>query len=310
MNEHDDYLFDPGARPDPEVQALERALLPLRFRGSPRHAPVPAPADAAHRRRPWWLVAAAAAVVAAALGWLAIRPAAGLTPATPPRRFVASAEPLVVPLGALATITLRPRSELEFVHWRPEQALFALVRGGLEARVQPPPKVAPGFFAVDTPLGRVVDQGCRYTLDLHDDGTVAVAVQEGAVTFARGNTTVFVPAGAGTVVDAAGARTPCFADATAELQKAVREYDLARQDGAPPEQRGLTVKQVLAAARVGRDSLVLWHLLRDPEPEYRRVAEDHLLELVGPPHGGKTGDEPFDPEVWLPFLRLAAWQRG
>ena len=75
--------------------------------------------------------------------------------------------------------------------------------------------------------------------------------------------------------------------------------------------RSMTVKQVLAAARVPRDSLVLWHMLRDPEPAFREPVEKHLIDLVGgSPDGGKVKDQTFDPEEWLPYLRLNAWRRG
>ncbi len=53
----------------------------------------------------------------------------------------------------------------------------------------------------------------------------------------------------------------------------------------------MAVKLVLAAALAPRDSLVLWH----------------LLSRLGPPRKN-TKEASFDPEVWLPFLRLAAWQ--
>lgn len=297
MNERDDYLLDPAAAPDPEVAGLERALAPLRWREAPLR---PSP-------RRWWgsWLAAAATLLAAAGAWAWWRDGS-LRPDAPGRTFVTGEVEQTIRLGDLAEITLKPGSELAFLHWRVDQARFALVRGGLAARVEPPPKVQRGFFVVDTPRGSVVDQGCRYTLDLLADGTAHVAVTEGAVTFALGERVAFVPAGASIEVGPLGPRTPCFDDAAPELAAAIREFDLLAAKGADLGPRADALKRVLAAARAPRDSLVLWHLLRDPEPMLRQAAEAHLLDLVGPPFPAKQST--FDPEQWLPFLRLGCWQ--
>jgi hypothetical protein len=302
MTGRDDYLFDPAEPPDPEIAALERALAPLRRREVRwREAPPPP----ARRRWPWFAAIAAAALLAAVVVWWARGDADALRRGAPVRTFVAKGEQRIQ-LGDLAEITLRPGSELTFEHWREDQALFTLARGGLQARVEPPPKVPPQFFVVATPLGRVVDQGCRFTLDLVADGTALLAVHDGAVTFTVGERTAWVPGGASTRVDAAGPSVPLFDDANAELKKAVRLYEetLAKAD---VEARGGAIKHVLAACRAPRDTLVLWHLLRDPEPMYREVVERHLLDTVGAPPFGVQ--DSYDPEEWLAFLRQKAWRR-
>ena len=306
MNERDDYLLDPKASPDADVQALEQALAPLRWTGAPlRDDAAPPPRATPRQRRPWFaLVAAAAAAVLALFFLLRDGDDAALREGSAGRRFVAAKTPLVIPLGDFAEVTLRPGSELAFVHWQQDQLLLALARGGLEAKVAAPPKVQPGFFAVDTPLGRVVDQGCRYSLDLVD-GIAIVKVAQGAVEFAAPRRTVFVPAGASVRVRPGGADTPCFDDAEPELKKALAEYDATRD--VATKDREMAVKMVLAAARAPADSLVLWHLLFDAD--IADVAEDHLRRLVGPPDGGKTKRDSFEPDEWLAHLRLAAWQR-
>jgi hypothetical protein len=310
MTEHDDYLLDPNTAPDPQVQALERALAPLRWREVPLREEEPGKRrPVQHPRRLWpWLLAAE--LLGVTLLVVATSGERGLHRDAAARSFVAKAEPLRIPLGELAEITLRPGSEVKFVHWRSDQALFQLTRGGLEARVAPPPAVPIGFFCVGTPRGLVVDQGCKYELTLHDDGHVYVRVTEGAVTFEAGERRAFVPAGAEVTVSAEGVHTPMFSDVSIELRKSVREYDAARSSGTDYERRAMTIKQVLAAARSPRDTLVVWHLLRDPEPEFRKIAEAHLRSLVEPPPSGKGQQETFDPEEWLPHLRLEAWQRG
>lgn len=301
-----DYLFDPAAEPDPEVLALERALAPLAWRAAPPRASVPPPLA---RRPRWpWLVAALLLVSVVVVAWP--RDGDELVPNAAQRTFLAKVDELRIPLGDLAEITLRPGSVLDFRHWRADEALFALRSGSLEARVAPPPKVQAGFFRVETKAGVVVDQGCRYELVVRDDGGAHVAVVEGAVTFEGRDRNVFVPAGAGTDVTGDGPMTPVFGGSAPDLVKAVREYDELRAKGVGLEERGITIKMVLAAARSPRDSLVLWHLLRDPEPEFRKVAEAHLLDLVGPPDGGKTKADTFDAEEWLSHLRLAVWHAG
>jgi hypothetical protein len=234
----------------------------------------------------------------------------GLHPDAAARSFVAKAGELRITLGELAEITLRPGSELQFVHWRAKkQALFELKRGSLEAKVAPPPAVQAGFFCVDTPRGRVVDQGCRYELELRGDGQVHVRVTEGAVTFAGAGRTAFVPAGAEVVFTESGPQIPMFTDVSPELMKSVREYETVLAGKATFDVRAQSVKMVLAASRVPRDSLVLWHLLSDPDPELRKPVEDHLIDLAGSPDGGKGKEQTFDPADWLPYLRLSAWRQ-
>lgn len=306
MNGTPDPLFDPRLPPDPELAALQRALQPLRTALPPfdeRWVPA-APVVVPRRRFVRWLAAALLALaVGAAFFWAG---GDALRPSSSARQFASGTAPLRVPLGELADVVLRPHSELQFAHWRGDEARFRLVRGGIDVRVAPPPQVPAGFFVVDTALGTVVDQGCRYSLELSSQGGAHVVVTEGAVTFVRGERTVFVPVGAEAVVFADGARTPCFQTASDELRKATAEYDATLRAN-DRDARGMAVKQVLAAAQQDRDVLVLWHLLRDPEAMYREVAEAALLDLVGPPVAN-TKQETFDAEEWLPFLRLRGWR--
>jgi hypothetical protein len=39
------------------------------------------------------------------------------------------------------------------------------------------------------------------------------------------------------------------------------------------------------------------------------VAPANLIDLVGAPDGGKSKQGTFEPEQWLAYLRLEAWQR-
>lgn len=304
----DDYLLDPRAPVDPEVAALEKALLPLKFRGgAPSERVLTVPAKRTLGPWPWVLVTTAAA--AAVLLWLQW-PTAALYPGCPPQTFVSKKSEVQVHLGELAVITLLPDSQLEFVHWRAgKQALFHLKRGGMHADVVPPPRVKAGFFCVNTDLAKVVDQGCSYDLLTSPDGTQIVLVHSGAVTFASvtpadGFREVFVPAGARAVVRPEGMQTPTFQAASLEVKRKVRQYDEMRRS---KDQSRLpeVVKKLVAVCYDKGDTLPLWHMMQDGDPDVAKAATEGLIKLVGPPHG-KATKRPVS-EVWLEHLREQAW---
>lgn len=306
-----DYLWDRSGEIDPTVARLEQVLGRMAHDGRELELPAPASTTGSGRvLRGWpWLVGVAAAAgvtVSLVLLW----PEAELQPGSPARTFVAKKDPVVVALGELAAITLRPDSELRFEHWRADEALFRLERGAMIARVAPPPAVAPDFFLVDTELGRVTDKGCAFELRIESDGTNAVEVTEGAVTFDFADRVVYVPAGAGTRVDADGPSTPVFDDCSLELRRAVRRFDSMTKKGAVAE-RLEGVAAIVEASQEPRDSLVLWHLLRDDDEAVREQAEQALIDLVGPPEEIMTkGEQTWDPEVWLAFLRIGPWMQA
>ena len=306
----DDYLLDPRAPVDPEVAALEKALRPLKFQGGgPRERVLAVPPKRSLGPWPWVLVTTAAA--AALWLWMQWPTTDGLYPGCPSQTFVSEKAEMQVRLGELAVITLRPESELEFVHWHDgKQALFRLKRGGMHADVVPPPLVQAGFFCVDTDRAKVVDQGCSYDLLTSPDGTQRVLVQSGAVTFASrtsvdGFREVFVPAGARAVVGPDGMRTPTFLTASREVKSIVQQYDKMRRS--KDQSRLPDIAQKLAAVCLDRaDTLPLWHLLQDGDPDVAKTATDRMLTLVGPP-GGNATKLPPQPAEWLQYLREQAW---
>lgn len=311
MNEPDDPLWT-GADGDAELRALTARLRPLAHGGRPLplDALPPQRAIARPRRLLPRRVAFAAAAAAVLLGAWFWWPAPPLAPGASPRAFAAVTGPVRIELGALAELTLLPGSRLRFEHWRPDEALFRLEAGALQARVAPPPAVVPGFFRVATPQGRVVDQGCRYELTIDEDGSSVVRVTEGAVTFEFPKRTVFVPAGASVRVSAAGPALPLFHDADVELRKAAARYTSLRAQGlgaAWPD----AAKELAALCRRDRDSLVLWHLLGEPDDAVRAIAERALIDLVGPPEPfQKDRLDHFPEQTWLAFLRTGAWSQA
>lgn len=309
MSERDDYLWDRSGEADPTTREIEQLFAPLAHRD--RELPLDAlpvqlrSATPSRRWRVTLLGLAATLTVAAVVLWWSQAPT--LRPGDSACDFVATNAEMRLELGTLAELTLSPGSRLRFEHWRTDEALFRLERGKLTARVAPPPAVQAGFFQVDTALGRVIDQGCRYELTVDDDNTANVVVTEGAVTFAFPQRTVFVPAGASTNVTARGPSTPVFLSSSTELRKAVVYLDDLTAKGAN-QMREAGAAEVVKACREQSDSLPLWHLLRDEDPALRQLAEQALIELVGPPeNAGKTKEQTWDPEVWLAFLRLRAW---
>ena len=307
MSERDDYLWDRSGQAEPTTREIEQLFAPLAHRD--RELPLEAlPAQRRNTpprrwRNPLLALAATLAMAAAALWWSQLPT---LRPGAAARDFVAANEPMRLELGTLAELTLAPGSRLQFLHWRPDEALFRLEHGKLTARVAPPPAVQAGFFQVDTSLGRVIDQGCKYELSVNENDTY-VFVTEGAVTFAFPQRTVFVPAGASTNVTSRGPSTPVFLTSSPELRKAVRYFDDLSAKG-DHTMRTPGAAAIVKACREPSDSLPLWHLLRDEDPALRELAEQALIELVGPPEdAGKIKDETWDPEVWLAFLRLRAW---
>ena len=306
MTTRDDYLHDRSGEPDPTIEQLEHLLAPFAHRGSDLPLDrLPAQRPAPHLRWPWVLAAAAAVLGLSFAFW----PDDGvLAEGDAPRQFAATTSPQIIRLGTLATLTLQPGSEVRFEHWRKDQALFALQRGSIEARVAPYPAVQAGFFQVETGFGRVIDQGCQYVLSVDQKGA-RVQVTDGAVTFAFPQRTVFVPAGASTIVGAdTGPSTPLFDACSAELRKAVRYYDevaaksrQVKAGGSDMRLKGL--EMVRQHCREGRDSLPLWHMLDDADETVRDQAEEALLELIGPPPGGQTKGAHWEPDIWLAFLR-------
>ncbi len=286
MNE--DYLWDRSGPPDPEVERLERALAPLRYR-QPRPA---------WRNAAW---AAAAAILISAVAWWQFRePVAQAT-----AWKLGGAQVLVgqtvrtreagiqLESDAIGRVDLGPGSELRAAGKR----RLELSRGQLHAFIWAPPRE----FVVDTPSSRAVDLGCEYTLDVNASGDGALKVSLGWVAFEFHGQESFIPAGAEcTTSRRKGLGLPFYSDASDALRRAVAGEEIAA---------------ILAAASP-RDGLTLWHLLTRAPAADRGAVYDRFAQLVTLPvevsrEGVLRGDPKMIDLCWDALhLENTGWWRG
>jgi len=293
----EDWLWDRSGPPDPEIEALEKTLAPLRYR---HRALAPAPAP----RR--YCVAAAAAVAAAAL--LLVLPAAHapetawqVSGARVRRGQIlrTGSDSLHLEAAAVGRVDLGPNSELR----ASTDKRLALDRGQLHAFIW----ARPTEFVVDTPSSRAIDLGCEYTLNVAPSGDGLLHVTMGWVAFALDGRESFIPAGAQCRTRKHhGPGIPYYEDAPEQLRAAVTAFDAGDRAAIAP---------LLAAAR-DRDGLTLWHLLTRVGPEQRGAVDDRLAELVPMlPGASREGVIRGEPEAidrcWDALgLENTSWWRG
>jgi hypothetical protein len=263
MNE--EYLWNRAGEPDEEIARLEALLAPLRYRPGAKRKP----------RRVWWLAAAAALIAG-----LVSAPLLTRGPLTTWR--AASGQHLRVGqwVGAASIesvktgeIRLDPGARLRLVAESAGREHFQLERGTIHAFIWAPP----GRFVVDTPSAKTTDLGCRYTLNVSDNGTGLLTVQIGWVAFESHGVESFIPEGAACATrPKLGPGTPYFTDAPTALLAGLERFD-STGDSAELE-------SVLANARP-RDALTLWHLLARTQGERRGEVFDRFAALVSLPDG-------------------------
>ena len=286
MNE--DYLWDGSGPPDPEIERLEKALAPFRYRVRPGGLDFGEPP----KRPPlpyWRWAAAAAAVLLAAAGareWL--RPpeptAWQVDRAAGPARVgskdaaasmrVDRGDVLRTGAGAqlelladqVGRVELGPQSELRASSGKG----LSLERGTLHAFIWAPPRE----FVVETPSSKTVDLGCEYTLNVDPSGDGIVRVSLGWVAFQYRDRESFIPAGASCATHkASGPGIPYYEDAPAPLRTSLVRFE--RGDAS-------ALAGILNAARP-QDGLTLWHLLARTQPKDRRAVFARFSALVALP---------------------------
>jgi hypothetical protein len=290
-----DYLWDGSGEPDPEILRLEEALRPLRGNR-------PAPELVARRLWPvfadWRTLAAAAAVLLALAavtksrspervgGW----DLAWLEGASWPEARVVRETRLGVgewidtgkgrarlSVGTIGEVQLEPATRVRLLEAGGRSHRLSLSRGLLHATIWAPP----GQFLVDTPSAVAVDLGCRYTLEVADDGAGLLRVEAGWVGFESRGLQSLVPAGAACPTRRGiGPGTPYYETAPEALRQALAVLDFGPDAAA----KDAALADVLAASRE-RDALSLWHLLARTDGEARGRVFDRLAALVPPPAG-------------------------
>jgi len=312
MAEHDDYLWDPSARPDAEVEKLERLLRPLAY----QERPLAVPPVRRFPTRVWAPLAMAATLLLALFvgrTWLRDDPhawqVAGLDGA--PRvdgGRVEGEERLRtgrwletdarsrarVELGGIGFAEVGPNSRLSALRSRRGEHRMALRRGTIDAKVWSPPRV----FMVETPAALAVDLGCAYLLTVEDDGSGQIHVTSGYVELVNGGRRSVVPAGSVALMrPGRGPGTPYPAGSPPPLRNALTAMDFGAFRPADLD--------VALAGAAGLDAApMLWHLLqRVPAAERGRVY-DRLAAVSSLPAG-----EDRAATLRLDGRALELWQR-
>jgi hypothetical protein len=297
-NRRDAYLWDPSASPSTDVEALEKSLATARFEITRKPLPLPAARPArGWIGRPGLAMAASLllVVVGASSFWswrsswpanspwtVAIsRPAGGdgvertRLRLDEPMRLDAVAQ---VSIARIGSMQVQPGSSLTLVESSSRRHRVLLEQGSVSVRVWAPP----GKFAFNTPAGTVLDMGCIFDLTVDADGTSRVAVKTGWVELENGWGEVLVPAGASSVMTAAGRpATPIFDDADAKFVQSVRAYEQASDE----KVRSTLVAAIKKSARQ-RDVYTLLLLARHSSDGLRRPLLERAAELVPPPTAG------------------------
>ncbi len=279
----DDYLWEKSGPPDPEVEALERALGGLRYDGE-------APALPRRRRMPGWGLLTAAALAACVLiaiplvidmrappqpeGWAYVD-GAGRARVLAVGRWIETGadERAQLTVADIGSLELAPGSRLQLVRTDAEQHRMHLEHGALHAKVDAPPRL----FIVETPSADAVDLGCEYTLLMEPNGQGKLAVFTGRVALERDGRAVEVPYDAECSIDRArGPGTPYFPDADPAFLQALAAFD---RTGSPASAR------TLAKRARARDTLTLWHLLPQVKGRTREAVYDAMARHAATPAG-------------------------
>lgn len=291
----DDYLWDPAAAPDPEVQRLEALLRPKAYRPEPLREVAWPRATRTPRTRVmrWSAIAAGTLLVAgglyaarratvhpwqvtAVMGAPAVRGPDGsvtsgvLSPYGVVETDARSGAALTV--GRIGRVELGPDSRLTLVSVGATEHRLVLERGTMHADIDAPPR----YFLVQTPSALAVDLGCVYTLRTDELGNGRLVVEEGEVELVSGAVTVAVLAGnTASLRNGVGPGLPYPVRASEALVRAVAAYEA---DPSSPA----TLERLLAAADSG-STITLWHLLQRADSAQRERVFARLAAIAPPP---------------------------
>ncbi len=268
----EDYLWNRTGKADPEIVRLEQLLGGLKYSGE-----VAAPATPRRGKSTvsWGLAAAAVLVAGILTEPLLLRGPVTDWKLSNGRRVRAGQ---IIETGALqqtnihaddtGEVTVDPNSRLQILASNNREQRFDLQRGVIHAFIWAPP----GRFVVDTPSAKTIDLGCRYTLQVLNDGTGLVTVELGWVAFERNHIESFIPAGAACVTRPnRGPGTPYFTDAPKAVTDALAHFDTSGD--------AASLSIAVGAARP-RDALSLWHLMVRTQGDQRAEVFDRFASIV------------------------------
>jgi hypothetical protein len=186
-----------------------------------------------------------------------------------------SSSEALVRIANIGQLTMDPNTRIRLLVTHSSEHRIALDRGKVEATTWAPPRL----FIVETPSAKAVDLGCRYTLEVEEDGSSLLHVTLGLVALERDNRETIVPAGAFCRTRAAGGPgTPFYEDSSAQFQSALQRLD----GGIDGPERARQLQIVLTESRI-RDVLSLWHLLFRMDAESRGLIYDRMARSLPPP---------------------------
>jgi ferric-dicitrate binding protein FerR (iron transport regulator) len=201
-----------------------------------------------------------------------------------------------VKIANIGQLAVSPNTRIRLLVTKPNEHRIALDRGKVEAQTWAPPRL----FIVDTPSASAIDLGCKYSLQVQDDGSSLLHVTLGLVALDRDGHETVVPAGAFCRTrKGIGPGIPFFEDSSTEFQAALQKVDSLAEG---PD-RLAQLQIVLREAHV-RDALSLWHLLPHLDAQSRGMIYDRLAQLLPPPPEiTRDGVVALDPKM------LGAWQK-
>jgi hypothetical protein len=208
-----------------------------------------------------------------------------------------------IKIANIGQLLISPNTRIRLLVTKSDQHRIALDRGKVEAQTWAPPRL----FIVDTPSASAIDLGCKYSLEVQEDGSSLLHVTLGLVALERNGYETIVPAGAFCRTRrSAGPGTPFFEDSSAELQSALQKVDFL--DEGPERTRQLEI--VIREAHV-RDGLSLWHLLPHVDAQSRGLIYDRLAQLLPPPpEVTRDGIVALDPKMLDSWKKVVSqlWQ--
>jgi hypothetical protein len=180
-----------------------------------------------------------------------------------------------VKIANIGQLTVDRNTRIRLLVTHADEHRIAVDRGKVEAMTWAPPRL----FIVETPSATAVDLGCRYTLEVDDDGSSLLHVTLGLVALERDGRETIVPAGAFCRTrSGSGPGVPYFEDSSAEFQSLLEQVDSLSEGS----ERRLRLESLIRESRA-RDALSLWHLLPRLDPHSRGLIYDRLVRFFPPP---------------------------